>query len=211
MKRFFTILTFLCLVSIPLLAKELIAEDKNGRSFDVLNSAYSVGCLKDFGYAHEPIIEFSDGEWESQGRLDSEIFVPRVWISEYFIADLVKESPGKEVIAEFHCNDGGETSSFEVQVFNGETGDRLGSILTEFIEYLHPFPSAGQIALKTREWRGNDPNCCHSSFSIVAWKWGGSDWMKVSTEIWEKHEIEEKQRNHPPNHDLNQRILFNFE
>jgi hypothetical protein len=60
MKGFFTILTFLCLVSIPLLAKELIAEDKNGRSFDVLNSAYSLGCLKGFGYAHEPIIELSD-------------------------------------------------------------------------------------------------------------------------------------------------------
>jgi len=197
MKRFVTILTFFGLLAIPLLVKELITGDKNAESFDVLNSAYSVGCLKDFGYAHEPLIEFSDGEWESQGRLDSELFVPRVWISEYFIADLVKESPGKEVIAEFHCNDGSTSSSFEVQVYNSQNGVRLGSILTEFIEYLYPFPSIGQIAVKSRQWRQGDAHCCPSSYAITSYRWKKEDWTEVSKEIWEKEKARSSKKNEP--------------
>lgn len=197
MKRFVTILTFFGLLVIPLLVKELVTEDKNAESFDVLNSVYSVDCLKDFGYTHEPLIQLSDGEWESQGRLDSELFVPRVGISEYFIADLVTESPGKEVIVEFHCNDGATSSSFEVQVFNSKSGLRLGSILTEFIEYLHPFPSSGQIAVKSRQWRHGDANCCPSSYVITSYRWKKEDWSVISEEIWQKENTKSSQKTDP--------------
>jgi len=171
-------------------ASDLLTAKSESKYFDVANSTYSIDCVKNLGLKNTSPITLSDGEWQSKPQLDSDLTGVYVWISEYFVADLVKESPGEEVVVEFHCynGNGATSSSFEVQVFNGENGQRVGSILREFIEYLHPFPSLGQIAVKSRHWQKGDQNCCPSSFMITTWKWEAIDWKKVSTEIWEKQE-----------------------
>jgi len=190
MKRFLITLSFIFLAALPLLSSYFLTAKTESKYFDAANSTYSIDCVKNLGLKSSYPITLSEGEWQSRPQPDSDLKGVSVWISDYFVADLVRESPGEEIVIEFHCynGNGASSSSFEVQVFNGENGQRIGSILTEFIEYLYPLPSLGQIAVKSRHWQKGDQNCCPSSYMITRWKWEAQDWKEVSTEIWKKQE-----------------------
>lgn len=188
MKRTLVSLCFCCLAAVPLLASNLLLKRGESEYLDVINSSYSVECAKGLGYGNDSLISFTDGEWQSKPKADSEPITANVWISDYFFADLIKEMPGKEAIVQFHCNDGGTGSSFEVQVINGQTGERVGEILSEFFEYLRPVANGAQIALKTRKWQAEDQYCCPSAYEVTAWEWRYGGWRKVSTENWKKEE-----------------------
>ena len=158
---------------------DLFDGNQESEYFDVGNATYSIDCVSDFGFENKLPITFREGEWKSENQADSDGLRARVWISEFFITELVKGSPGNEVIAEFHCHDGASYSSSEVQVFDGKSGKQLGSGLTESIEYLNAYETGGEIGVKSREWRKGDLQCCPSSYVVTAWRWESNDWEKV--------------------------------
>ena len=203
MSRYLVTFFFCCLAALPLTISELLDRQKNFRDFDLLNATYSVECLEKFGFNSKFSLKLSDGEWKSQARPDSESNHSHVWISEFFSADIVPDSPGEELIVQFYCNDGDNGSSFEVQIFDAANHEMIGAPLKELIEYIRPFPSHGEIGLKERVWADIDPHCCPSRYTITKWKWSNEKWNKVSIESWARENNLQNTEEKPPTSQFN--------
>ena len=113
-------------------------------------------------------------------------------MTEVAIGELVEESPGPEVLAEIGCSGGGSHTSYEVQVFAGNTSEprRLGQILYEFVEdHAHTvfwikYGSENTFTTRTRVWQGYDAHCCPSKYVLTDYKWIDGDWVETDSEAW---------------------------
>ena len=188
MKRALTTIILGCLAFLPLGGAHFFKIDDSERVFDPLNATFEVECVKNFEISGNSVITFKNGEWRGKVFPDTDIVSGFAWIENVFSADLVKQNQGKEVIAEIHCNAGGSHSWFEVQIFDSVNGTRLGNILTEFIDNVHPFPGLGHISTRTRNWKDADPHCCPSKYVLTSWIWGDDNWELFSSEIWNKED-----------------------
>ena len=150
-------------------------------SFDALNATFEVECMDDVGP-----VPFVDGEWASDVFDDIGRSSHYAWINDTQVAELVNDSPGPEVAVEIVCNWGGSHSTFEVQVFAGNSSKatRLGQVLHGQLEWADG--SRSVVQTNQRRWMPSDPHCCPSKFVLTNYEWADDRWVETSSEVWAK-------------------------
>ena len=148
-------------------------------TFDVTNATVDLECwMGPSGPA-----TFTDGEW-----INEDDSLNRAWVTDSTLVELVEESPGPEVVAEFACNGGGSHTQGEVHVFAGSSTEakRLGRILGEFLdEVVEPWGLwSGTVATRVRHWQDDDAHCCPSKIEVITNRWQDGDWVEADSETW---------------------------
>ena len=158
--------------------------------FDVENATFDV-CISPWRDGGP--VSFTDGRWEDE-IYDDDLGRPGGFasVTEVAIGELVEESPGPEVLAEISCSGGGSHTSYEVQVFAGNTSEprRLGQILYGFVEdhartvFWIKYGYENSFTTRTRVWQGYDAHCCPSKYVLTYYKWMDGDWAETGSEAW---------------------------
>ncbi len=99
-------------------------------------------------------------------------------------AELVEGSPGPEVAVGIMCNSGGTHSTFEVQVFAGNSSEatRLGQVLHGQLEWTGGRWSS-LVQTSQRLWMPSDPHCCPSKFVLTNHEWRDGRWVEAYSEV----------------------------
>ena len=177
-------------IAVALLFVLLVSDsDESEVEFDAMNATFEVGCTSPWEDEEGPV-PFADGEWEDTVYVDPDGHIgwPAgwAWILELEVAELVEGSPGPEVAVGIQCNSGGSHSTFEVQVFAGNSSKatRLGQVLHGQLEWAGGPWSVVQTNQK--RWMPSDPHCCPSKFVRTKYEWLDDRWVETSSQVWAK-------------------------
>ncbi len=154
--------------------------------FDAMNATFEVDCISPWEDEGGPV-PFADGEWGDTFPPESTNDRYMAWILELEVAELVEGSPGPEVAVGIMCNSGGTHSTFEVQVFAGNSSEatRLGRVLHGQLEWTGGRWSS-LVQTSQRLWIPSDSHCCPSKFVRTNHEWRDDRWVETSSEVWVK-------------------------
>jgi hypothetical protein len=180
--------TGLSVIAAALLFSLLVDEsDGSQLKFDPRNATYHVDCTSPWEDEDGPV-PFVDGAWQDTVHPDDHLDRPAsiAYVNEVAITELVEVSPGPEVAVGIYCNSGGSHSTFEVQVFAGDSSEamRLGQVLHGYLEWAGG--SWPVVQTKRRRWMPSDPHCCPSRFVLTNYEWRDDRWVETSAEVWAK-------------------------
>lgn len=180
--------TGLGIVAAALVFSLLVDEsDESQLRFDPRNATYPVDCTSPWEDEDGPV-PFVDGAWQDTVHPDDHLDRPAsiAYVNEVAITELVEGSPGPEVAVGIYCNSGGSHSTFEVQVFagNSSSATRLGQVLHGRLEWAGS--SWPVVQTSQRRWMPSDPHCCPSRTVLTSHEWLDDRWVETSTQVWVK-------------------------